>query len=649
MNRRIDADSAIRESVPIDRLSQRSQDELLAASELYPVTAGQTIFTQGREDGFVHYLLDGEVELLWNGKRVKRIASSAKAARRALDPPGRKRHTVTALTNCTIGRIPRSELERQIELAHLTGVPKELEVSEIATEKSSNWMVRMLQSELFSNLPAANIQVIFGRMQEMSAVEDEVIVKQGESGDYYYVIEQGYCEVSREITHGSKSIHLADLGPGDAFGEAALIGDEPRNASVTMLSDGRLMRLSKIDFDELIRKPLLHDIDIAAALELINAGAEWLDIRYPEEYLRCGLVGSRNMPINMLRIQSDTLSREHPYIVCSDNTTQSAVGAFLLVERGFDIWYLSETVTDLLARIPSLRAATKTAASSGLKVVEFPGGSPFPAKPNEVNGMHDNEVPQDRLESTIDKIDRLYTEKGQSEQTCPPVPVEDYAQTATGKNLADLIEEMDEHRDSLHAPDGGLAGGKTPRYDEEAFVDLDPTKTEIEGPASWGNELSSVLFVDTRAPMDITRSADIASPSDEVTQIMRDFEQRVRTQIKLAVSTRAGAIEQRYEDRLERVRQKANTQMRDREAMLRQGYEARYKKKEQTLRDHYKKLMILAHKISEQKVQVQQARHQLEEKLHSANELYRRVEDMRRLLRDHLGGLEQRISRDMNR
>ena len=138
----------------------------------------------------------------------------------------------------------RDDFEAQLEEGNLAIGPRLLEVSEIATEKSSNWMIKMLQSDLFERLSPENIQQVFGRMERVSASANEVIIRQGDVGDYYYVIERGYCEVSREIA-GGKEIHLSDLSPGDAFGELALLYNAPRAATIFSDEDSVLYALDR--------------------------------------------------------------------------------------------------------------------------------------------------------------------------------------------------------------------------------------------------------------------------------------------------------------------------------------------------------------------------------------------------------------------
>jgi len=80
------------------------------------------------------------------------------------------------------------------------------------------------------------------------------------------------------------------IGPGDAFGEEALVAGSNRNASVRMLSDGQLVRLPKEAFVELIQKPLLSGVTYTEGENILaTKPAVWLDVRFPEEHLRDGI------------------------------------------------------------------------------------------------------------------------------------------------------------------------------------------------------------------------------------------------------------------------------------------------------------------------------------------------------------------------
>lgn len=72
----------------------------------------------------------------------------------------------------------------------------------------------------------------------------EVIFSQGESGDCAYFIRRGTVEV----IDGERDQVVATLGPGDYFGEMALLGDRPRNATVRTVSDSEFAVLGKQNF-----------------------------------------------------------------------------------------------------------------------------------------------------------------------------------------------------------------------------------------------------------------------------------------------------------------------------------------------------------------------------------------------------------------
>src|SRR5690606_34763725 len=128
------------------------------------------------------------------------------------------------------------------------------EVGELHVEEDTgvDWMTAILQTKAFHKIPTANIQALFTRMQPVNKKAGGNVIKQGEDGDYFYIITQGKCVVTRETPTNMAGIKLAELGVGDSFGEEALISDAKRNATITMLTDGQLMRLGKEDFKTLL-------------------------------------------------------------------------------------------------------------------------------------------------------------------------------------------------------------------------------------------------------------------------------------------------------------------------------------------------------------------------------------------------------------
>jgi rhodanese-related sulfurtransferase len=158
-------------------------------------------------------------------------------------------------------------------------------------------------------------------------------VRQGAEGDFYYLIESGRCTVTREV--GGGTLQLAEIKAGDAFGEEALVSGARRNATVTMKTDGVLLRLPSADFAELLKQPLLNRISYDAARELVAQGAKWLDVRYPSEFQYDRLDGAINVPLAEIRNAFGLLGMKDQYVVYCQTGTRSAAAAFLLAQRGY--------------------------------------------------------------------------------------------------------------------------------------------------------------------------------------------------------------------------------------------------------------------------------------------------------------------------
>ena len=168
-----------------------------------------------------------------------------------------------------------------------------------------------------------------------------------DTGEYYYIIQEGRCEVSRAPSPGAKPVKLAELHAGDSFGEEALLTDAKRNASITMITDGVLMQLSKENFINLIKKPSLQAVTFAEGKNEVKSGAVWLDVRFKNEHERSHIEGSINIPLNILRTQFDKLDSGKRYIIYCDTAGRSSAGAFLLTDRGYNVCYLKDGLSSI--------------------------------------------------------------------------------------------------------------------------------------------------------------------------------------------------------------------------------------------------------------------------------------------------------------
>jgi CRP-like cAMP-binding protein len=324
----------LRSFVPPNALNYDNFEELASKTFVEELSVGKAIFSVGDTDKLAVYLVEGEVELKAADGAVSIVKSGTDQAKHALSNLQPRRHTATTKTVCKIIRIDSDLLDILMTWDQMSGI----QVNEISEGEDGaegcDWMTRILQSKAFMQIPPGNIQSIFMRMQEVPVKAGETIIKQGDDGDYYYIINNGKCKVTK-LSKTNTELNLATLSDGDAFGEEALLSDAKRNANVIMLTDGVLMRLSKEDFNELLKEPILSWVTREEGDKMVTEGtAVWVDVRLDSEFNNNGIEGAQNIPLFMLRMKAEKLDAGKTYILYCDTGRSSSAGAFLLTERG---------------------------------------------------------------------------------------------------------------------------------------------------------------------------------------------------------------------------------------------------------------------------------------------------------------------------
>ena len=335
---------------PLEGMKAENLHALAKKITVRTMDSGRVLFKEGESDKRTFWLVKGMVELRAGDRTAAMIKAGTPEARNPITPGQPRKYTARAVDQIEYLSIDSELLDVMITWDQ-TG---SYEVTELQADlegggNADDWMTTLLSTKAFHRIPPANIQAIFIRMQRQAYRAGEVVIKQGEEGDFFYAIVKGRCQVTRETPLNKDGIKLAELGVGDTFGEEALIAEAKRNATITMLTDGVLMRLNKQDFRELMNEPLLQWVTDEQAREIVARGGRWLDVRLPSEYQNLRIEDSINIQLYFIRMKLGTLDRGTKYVVCCDTGRRSSAAAFILVERGFDAYVLKDglTSTDL--------------------------------------------------------------------------------------------------------------------------------------------------------------------------------------------------------------------------------------------------------------------------------------------------------------
>ncbi|MDX1500536.1 MAG: cyclic nucleotide-binding domain-containing protein [Woeseiaceae bacterium] len=329
---------------PLNGLKRDNLAALARKVQLRELSPGQVLFKEGDTEKRTFYVADGILELIEQGKVIGTVEGGTDLARNPVAPVFPRRVSARARDRVRFLSIDSDLLDVMLTWDQ-TGT---YEVSELqgADDGGEDWMTMLLQTKAFHKIPPANIQAIFMRMQQISYRSGDVILKQGTEGDYFYVLTRGTAVVTRETPLSKDGIKLAELVVGDTFGEEALISDAKRNATVTMTSDGAVMRLGKDDFKKLLNEPMLDWVSYDEARKIVADGGAWLDVRLPSEFENHHVEGAINIPLYFIRLKISTLDPKRRYVVCCDTGRRSSAGAYILSERGFQAYVLRDGINE---------------------------------------------------------------------------------------------------------------------------------------------------------------------------------------------------------------------------------------------------------------------------------------------------------------
>ena len=251
------------EAISIFReLREDEQTELVNHMVLQYQVAGTQIIRQGDLGDACYFLVQGSVQVeTEDSTGDRRILAVLRPGHffgeAALLAGGQRTASVRAATDCSLLVLPREDFTRVAS--------QRPELAERIREQ-----VRTLQAlvriPIFSDLPSSLIHYVLPRVHLRTCIEGELVVRKGEIGREFFLIKAGTAEVVAQADGRTESV--CELGPGDYFGEIALLQDCPRTATVRCLSSCELLVIDKSDFLDLVANNELFAANLRAVSDV---------------------------------------------------------------------------------------------------------------------------------------------------------------------------------------------------------------------------------------------------------------------------------------------------------------------------------------------------------------------------------------------
>ncbi len=193
----------------------------------------------------------------------------------------------------------------------------------------------LIKTELFCNADPRLVRAMLGAMTVRPVHAGDAILQQDRRSDALVLLAAGNAEVTR-AHGGDRAVRkIALLTKPECLGEEALLGAEIRSISVTMQTDGFILRMRRAEFARLVSDQGVSWLTAEAAQDMAQPPGAWLWIG--TSVTRPAGMGVA-VPAVMLERLRQRLSELDPalhYLCCGRDEASCALAAFLLTQRGF--------------------------------------------------------------------------------------------------------------------------------------------------------------------------------------------------------------------------------------------------------------------------------------------------------------------------
>ncbi|KAL4109757.1 hypothetical protein PRIC1_001452 [Phytophthora ramorum] len=242
--------------------SDEEMDRLLFLMKRIKIEAEQNVIKQGDLGDQFYVVQSGSLEVIVNTAVLGYLKPGDHFGELALIYDAPRAATVRAATNSILWTLDRDEFRMM-----------QARSSSDSLVKRAKWL---RQVEILASLSERQLALLAGVLKADTYLDGEMIIKQGDVGDTFFIVEEGNVSCQMEGPRGFKhsdGIHdrteLAILGHGDYFGEMALLSDMPRNASIFAQGSVKCLSLGRQEFDSMLG-PLTDVLDRNSRIRILR-------------------------------------------------------------------------------------------------------------------------------------------------------------------------------------------------------------------------------------------------------------------------------------------------------------------------------------------------------------------------------------------
>ncbi|XP_024918238.1 cGMP-dependent protein kinase 1-like isoform X2 [Cynoglossus semilaevis] len=199
---------------------------------------GCCVIQEGDDGSTVYVMEEGMVEVTKQDKKLCTIGPEKVFGELAILYNCTRTASVTALTDIKLWAIDRQDFQT---IMMRTGLIKHSQYTEFLRSVPS-----------FSSLPEDILSKLADVLEETHYSDGDYIIRQGATGDTFFIISKGQVKVSQQNSDGEEMPNEKSLSKGDWFGEQALKGEDVRTASVTAVGDVTCLVIDRESFKQLI-------------------------------------------------------------------------------------------------------------------------------------------------------------------------------------------------------------------------------------------------------------------------------------------------------------------------------------------------------------------------------------------------------------